>query len=491
MNKLLDSSLTRGFSRRSFLVGLGATAALPILAACQPQVVEKTVEVPVIVKETVVVQEIVEKEVVVERAVEVEKEVIVEREVVVEVEKEVTRMAGPPMAKEPITLRHHTAISVMKPQIELYSLIDNNVTINFEAVPWAQHADKWLIDVAAGSAADYVTIGSPWWPPLKTKQVTYALDDHLRASGLENDRFSADPQRFMGHNGKLWGLPFAPTNPRTLIYNIGLYESAGVDLPTIDWTWDDLTAALKELHNPPDVYGMPTLKNPWTPQEMIWQKGGALFNEDQSKCLLDSQEAISAIQQAVDWTVKDKVAMAPGQEKVLGDNIFGSNKLSNMVSSGLDWDALSKRWTKNFEFEAWSTGFPLAPDAVERVYSSEVHVRALYGQTKYPDDAFNYMQWMLSDPAALTIQFVDIGIPVGYDQKRMLAGLEDEKQKAFFTNLFDNVLPHCAPDIWGPQTSEIQGAFFAEYDFAMLEKKTVAEAMKDATTAIDAILADS
>ena len=73
MNKLLDSSLTRGFSRRSFLVGLGATAALPILAACQPQVVEKTVEVPVIVKETVVVQEVVEKEV-----IEIEKEVIVE-----------------------------------------------------------------------------------------------------------------------------------------------------------------------------------------------------------------------------------------------------------------------------------------------------------------------------------------------------------------------------------------------------------------------------
>ena len=79
MNKLLDSSLTRGFSRRSFLVGLGATAALPILAACQPQVVEKTVEVPVIVKETVVVQEVVEKEVIVEKEVVVEVEVEVEK----------------------------------------------------------------------------------------------------------------------------------------------------------------------------------------------------------------------------------------------------------------------------------------------------------------------------------------------------------------------------------------------------------------------------
>ena len=59
-----EKLLSRKFSRRSFLAGLGAAAALPVLAACEPQVVEK------IVKETVVV----EKEV----QVEVEKEVTVE-----------------------------------------------------------------------------------------------------------------------------------------------------------------------------------------------------------------------------------------------------------------------------------------------------------------------------------------------------------------------------------------------------------------------------
>ena len=36
--------LMRKVSRRTILAGLGATAALPILAACQPQVVERVVE---------------------------------------------------------------------------------------------------------------------------------------------------------------------------------------------------------------------------------------------------------------------------------------------------------------------------------------------------------------------------------------------------------------------------------------------------------------
>ena len=57
-----EKFLSRKFTRRSFLAGLGAAAALPVLAACEPQVVEK------IVKETVVV----------EKEVQVEKEVTVE-----------------------------------------------------------------------------------------------------------------------------------------------------------------------------------------------------------------------------------------------------------------------------------------------------------------------------------------------------------------------------------------------------------------------------
>ena len=78
----------RKFSRRSFLGALGATAALPILAACQPQIVEKVVEIPVVVKETVIVEQAVEVEKVIEKPVEVEKEVTRVVQEVVEVEKE-------------------------------------------------------------------------------------------------------------------------------------------------------------------------------------------------------------------------------------------------------------------------------------------------------------------------------------------------------------------------------------------------------------------
>ena len=80
------------FARRSFLTGLGAMATLPILAACEPQVV--TEERVVLVEKEVpverVVTQVVEKEVQKVITVEVERPVEVERIITVEVEKVVT-----------------------------------------------------------------------------------------------------------------------------------------------------------------------------------------------------------------------------------------------------------------------------------------------------------------------------------------------------------------------------------------------------------------
>ena len=73
--------MSRRFTRRSILAGLGAIAALPILAACQPQIIEvekvQVVERDVLVER--VVTQIIEKEIEKVITVEVEKAVQVDR----------------------------------------------------------------------------------------------------------------------------------------------------------------------------------------------------------------------------------------------------------------------------------------------------------------------------------------------------------------------------------------------------------------------------
>ena len=83
--------LSNQFSRRSFLAGMGAAVALPILAACEAQVVEVE-KVQVVEKEVPVervVTQVIEKEVERVVTVEVDRPVEVEKVVTVEVEKAV------------------------------------------------------------------------------------------------------------------------------------------------------------------------------------------------------------------------------------------------------------------------------------------------------------------------------------------------------------------------------------------------------------------
>ena len=136
--------LSNRFTRRSFLAGLGAATTLPILAACQPQIIEVErvqvveKEVPVERVITQVVREEVQKVVTVEveKAVEVEKVVTVEVEKAIEVEKVVTveieKIVERPVevVKEQVVVV--TATAVVEPTKE-------GVT---KLTYWVEHTDK-------------------------------------------------------------------------------------------------------------------------------------------------------------------------------------------------------------------------------------------------------------------------------------------------------------------------------------------------------------
>ncbi len=100
-NKLMFRKVTR----RSFLAGVGAAAALPILAACQPQVVEKVVEK--VVTQIVEKEKLVEKEKIVEKTVEKVVTQVVEKEKIVEKVTVVTPTPVPPVKIGP-ELMHPT-----------------------------------------------------------------------------------------------------------------------------------------------------------------------------------------------------------------------------------------------------------------------------------------------------------------------------------------------------------------------------------------------
>ncbi|MDC7287641.1 sugar ABC transporter substrate-binding protein [Blautia schinkii] len=97
------------------------------------------------------------------------------------------------------------------------------------------------------------------------------------------------------YDGKQMALPYE-METLGLFYNIDMLEEAGVEPPQ---TWDELYEAAKKLTTD-DVYGLVlpvektgyTLFNFWP---FVWMAGADILNEDDSQCLVDSEEMATAL----------------------------------------------------------------------------------------------------------------------------------------------------------------------------------------------------
>ncbi|MFN8447088.1 MAG: ABC transporter substrate-binding protein [Anaerolineae bacterium] len=112
----------------------------------------------------------------------------------------------------------------------------------------------------------------------------------------------------------------------TLQYNKDLFDAAGVEYPTADWTWDDLKAAAEKLSSG-DVLGLVTPPNfeRWLP--FLYQAGGAIFDAD-GNVTLDSPEAQAALDYYV-GLVNDGFAGPPSAvDAGWGGEAFGNARVA-------------------------------------------------------------------------------------------------------------------------------------------------------------------
>ena len=221
--------------------------------------------------------------------------------------------------------------------------------------------------------------------------------------------------------------------------------------------------------------------------DMIRSNGGRVLSEDEKKALVDSPEAIEAVQTAVDWVLKHKIAMAPGEEKVLGEVAFQSDKLAMNNIPGHDFAIYSVQ-SKGLSGKAWvMPTWPVSPRTKKHAHVAEVHARSLAGTTKAVEPAWEYLAWLQTSDEGVRSQLVDVGYMPTYRLRQQVERL-DETKKQFYLEMMDYF-----KDVevlnWGPKPTECTNAFTAEYDLALLGKKPAPDAMRDAAKAMNEILA--
>ena len=292
----------RMLNRRDFLrvaSGVIAGGAAVACAPATPMVVEKEVPLERVVKETVVVEK--------------------------EVAKEVVITATPPQVATITWAFWGEPGEVETNELVIKAFEEANPSIKVATIhaPWSDYFQKMEVMFAGGTGPDLM-FGPFRFAPLG---VIRPLDDFLDLTGHDLSDYWPGLVETKMYEGKIYALP-RDTAPNCLYYNKDLFDTAGVDYPTHEWTWVDFLAAgerltIKDASGRISQYALGMEGGKWR----LWafQKGFDVLDdiENPSKCMLTEPPAIEAIQFFGDLMNKYRYAMRSTELDAAGGD-FGA-----------------------------------------------------------------------------------------------------------------------------------------------------------------------
>ncbi|NUS52439.1 MAG: ABC transporter substrate-binding protein [Nocardioidaceae bacterium] len=286
-------------------------------------------------------------------------------------------------------------------------------------------------------------------------------------------------------DGKVVGIPALVDN-LALVYNKKLFEEAGVPLPTADWSWDDFRAAAAKLTDESTkTHGWAYVNDGsedtvWRYLALLWQAGGDLLTEDDSKPAFDSPAGEAALTLLQQMGVQDKsVYLDNGNGNYL--NLFNSGKIA-MLWTG-PWDLSSINDDVDYGVQVLP-GFQgnhetiSGPDLYLAFDQSDARART----------AVAFLTWLTSAKVHLDFAIATGDLPLRKSESE-LPGYQTfldkyPSNKVFVQNL-DNVR-HVRPNI--PQYAEVSTAVGQMVQSVLLGQAEPKEALDSAGDQVTSVL---
>jgi multiple sugar transport system substrate-binding protein len=179
----------------------------------------------------------------------------------------------------------------LQEMIDNFNAANSDVQANLLLVP--DYDTKLQTSLAGGAPPDVFYIDSFKLPDFVAANAIAPTGDQLE----DSDDFYPNLRDAFTLDGQLY-CPPKDFSTLALQYNEDMFDAAGLDYPTADWTWDDLRNAAEALTTD-DVYGMVLSADMARWIAFLYQAGGSITNDDFTAMTLDTPEA----QEAMDFYV--------------------------------------------------------------------------------------------------------------------------------------------------------------------------------------------
>jgi len=197
---------------------------------------------------------------------------------------------------------------------------------------------KLSASFAGGTYPDVSYAFGSWASQLEASERTLDITDQVAEPDVEWEDFPEAARRTVQPTGdRTIGFPAVVDNI-SLLYNTTVFDAAGVEYPTEDWTWDDFREAAAQLTDPStNTYGYAysvsgSEETTWQLWPHLWQAGGEVLSEDGTEAAFDSEAGVEALTLLQEMAVDDESVYLDQTDTKFGQ-LFASDRIG-MITSG-------------------------------------------------------------------------------------------------------------------------------------------------------------
>ncbi len=277
--------------------------------------------------------------------------------------------------------------------VDQYNAMQSDVHVTLDYIGSNDHALEKLTVALQGDLQPDITYQyGTSMPQLATVPGIMDLTERVQDAGFNWDDFSEGARAASTVGDQVYGIPALIDN-LAIVYNKDLFQAAGLDEPTADWTWDDFQVAATTLTDAAKQqfgFGFPidgSEDTVWHYDAMLWEAGGDILNADNTQAEFNSPAGVQALTTLQQMAVTDQSVFLDQQNVGKIDELFNAGKIGMMVTG--PW-ALSSYPDANYGVQIMPT---YADGSHATIAGPDMWVMFDNGDGR-GDAAWNFMTWL-------------------------------------------------------------------------------------------------
>lgn len=301
--------------------------------------------------------------------------------------------------QEAVTIKYYSFSAgadnaeVLEGMIADFEADNPGIKIESEAVGYGEYFTQLATKIASGDAPDCFELNMENFLAYSVRGAVREMDDLFEKTGADKSAYSENVLKAGSFNGKQYAIPLMFSTV-VLVYNKDLFDQAGIDYPTKDWTWEDEMEAAKKIRAlGDDIYGVFQGIQFWEFYKTVQKNGGSLLSEDGKQFTINSKANIDTLTYMRDRIWEAKVQPNEEERADRGDaDLLIEGKLGMFYGGAWMFTDLAKRG-QNINWD-----IQVEPGNTAKACHFFANVGCISNTTKHPEECFKFLNYIASNP---------------------------------------------------------------------------------------------